>query len=377
MPIELYTGKPGNGKTAFMMERLLKEAEKGERPIFAAGIDGLKPGLATVLEDPKKWNEFDANGDRIVPDGSLVFVDEAWKWFGHLHDASRQATPPHVLALAEHRHRGIDFVWTTQGPNQLYPFVRPLCADHFHCVRRFGTQVVDVYHWEELQEDVKSSTKREAARRSTRNLPEKAFGSYKSAEVHTIKKRIPKRLYVALALPVFLAVAVFVAYSTLSPSARAERIAEGTGSALAEPAPDEAQGTRARREPFTVETWAQRFVPRIAAHPMSAPAYDDRPVLAQPRIACMIGERVGCLCKTEQGTDYHVPANQCRLIVKAGGLYDPFRAPIEETRGGGEDSPPAMDANASASAPAASVVQGAQVNGYGDLGITNNPQAAP
>ena len=125
------------------MRRLLKDAAKAERPIVAAGIDGLEPGLAMVLDDPRKWNDKDADGNYLVPDGSIIYVDEAWKWFGHLQDASRQATPPHVVALAEHRHRGLDFVWTTQMPNQLYPFVRGLIGAHTHCVRRFGTQFVD------------------------------------------------------------------------------------------------------------------------------------------------------------------------------------------------------------------------------------------
>lgn len=100
MPIDLYTGQPGNGKTALMVERLIAEAKKAERPIFAAGIEGLKPGLAEVLDDPRGWNAKDSSGEFIVPNGSLIFVDEAWKWFGHLHDASRQATPKHVLDLA-------------------------------------------------------------------------------------------------------------------------------------------------------------------------------------------------------------------------------------------------------------------------------------
>lgn len=151
MPIELFTGQPGNGKTALMMERLLEEAAKGERPIFASGIDGLQPGLASVLEDPRDW--------KSVPVGSLIFVDEAWKWFGHLHDATRQATPKHVLDLAEHRHQGIDFIWTTQQPNQLYPFVRGLIGSHHHVVRRFGTKLIDVFSWGELRDGRESLQK--------------------------------------------------------------------------------------------------------------------------------------------------------------------------------------------------------------------------
>lgn len=56
MPIELYTGQPGNGKTALMMERLVEESKRAERPIFAAGIAGLQDGLASNLEDPRQWN---------------------------------------------------------------------------------------------------------------------------------------------------------------------------------------------------------------------------------------------------------------------------------------------------------------------------------
>ncbi|WP_239499611.1 zonular occludens toxin domain-containing protein, partial [Stenotrophomonas maltophilia] len=187
MPIELFTGQPGNGKTALMMERLVEEAKAANRPIFAVGIDGLDPGLATVLDDARHWNDKDAEGNYIVPNGSLIFVDEAWKWFGHLHDATRQQTPRHVLELAEHRHRGLDFVWTTQQPNQLYPFVRGLIGAHSHVVRRFGTKMLDVYRWGELNEEIKSLAKRDMAQRTTRLLPSQVFGQYKSAEVHTIK----------------------------------------------------------------------------------------------------------------------------------------------------------------------------------------------
>lgn len=329
MPIEIYTGKPGNGKTALMVERLMNEAQKAERPLFQAGIDGLRPGLATALGDPRNWNV--QGSPDYVPDGALVFVDEAWKWFGHLHDASRQATPPHVLALAEHRHRGIDFVWTAQGPNQLYPFSRPLIADHRHVVRRFGTSLIDVYHWEELQDDVKSTAKRELARRSTVTLPEKTFGVYKSAEIHTIKRKIPKRLYALAAIPLLLAAAVYAAYATLRPDAHVERMT-GRSAALAAPAPGIVATATAPEstDPMTAEAWAARFLPRIAVYPQSAPAYDDRPVQSVPQLACAIGERMGCRCLTEQGTRYEIDQFDCVAMVNNGGVYDPFKAPPQQ-----------------------------------------------
>ena len=217
MPIECYSGLPGHGKTSLMIERLLKEAgKKNPRPLWVAGVDGLKPGLANVLADPTQWNAVKPGetctchqyensepcNAHVVPNGSLIFVDEAWKWFGHLQNAQRQATPGHVLQLAEHRHRGIDFVWTFQAPAQIYPFARSMVADHNHVVRRFGSKIIDVFTWAELQDDVKSNSKREIAQRKTRAIPSGVVhDAYKFAGEHTIKRKIPWKV---MALPVVL-----------------------------------------------------------------------------------------------------------------------------------------------------------------------------
>ena len=339
MPIEVYTGKPGNGKTALMMERLTAEAGKGERPIFASGINGLSPGLATVLADPRKWNDINPDGvpdctcaapgdaentprdphAHYLPNGALWFVDEAWKWFGHLHDAQRQATPPHVLALAEHRHRGIDMIWTTQGPNQLYPFMRPLSADHYHCVRRYGSQVIEVFKWEELQDDVKSQAKREAGQRTTRTLPKAVFGSYKSADAHTIKTKIPGRFWM---LPAAILAAIALGYfalQSLRPSAMAGAMTpEGRGAASAATGPTGSTATGApgeRTKPLTKLEYAERQLPRFGTMPHTAPLYDDRAVTVNPQLFCMSSQagetasgyrEASVTCLTEQGTRYEL-----------------------------------------------------------------------
>lgn len=350
MPIELYTGLPGNGKTAFMMDRLLQEAEKGERPLFAAGINGLQPGVATVLEDPRKWNEVKEGVEgtcnctagepghaHVVPDGSLIFVDEAWKWFGHLHDASRQATPPHVLQLAEHRHRGLDFVWTSQGPNQIYPFARSLIAGHTHMVRLFGTKMVEQYRWGELQDDVKSPARREQAERTTKALPAHVFDSYKSAEVHTIKRRIPFKV---IALPLLLLGAGFfgwLAFNSLKPELGAVETAEAANAGL--PAsPPTAPTSRTRDEtaaPLTPTEYAERHLPRFATMPWTAQIFDDRPAVSDPQLYCMASgpgrnaagewQEGGCHCVTEQGTRYDIGEGECRRVARWGMPYNPYR----------------------------------------------------
>ncbi|SMR68823.1 MULTISPECIES: zonular occludens toxin domain-containing protein [Stenotrophomonas] len=360
MPIELFTGQPGNGKTALMMERLVAEAKSAARPIFAAGIDGLDPGLATVLKDPREWNavrpgetctcndtESESACDaHVIPNGSLIFVDESWKWFGHLHDASRQQTPRHVLELAEHRHRGLDFVWTTQQPNQLYPFVRGLIGSHAHVVRRFGTKMLDVYRWGELNEEIKSLAKRDMAQRTTRLLPSQVFGQYKSAEVHTIKARIPFKV---MLLPVLIVVALVCAYWAYT-SLRSSDLAGGEGkegtrsaSADAAPSPFRAQGAKedAPRWP-TAAAYAKDHLPRIGTMPWTAPVFDERQARSDPQLVCMsslegvdaqgVHQEASCRCLTEQGTAYELSQPECRTLARNGPVYNPYRERSEERR---------------------------------------------
>ena len=367
MPIEIYTGKPGNGKTALMMERLQAEAKKGERPIFAAGIDGLQPGLATVLDDPRTWNDIKPDGTRVVPDGALVFIDEAWTWFGHLHDTSKHANPAHVLALAEHRHRGIDFIWTTQGPNQIYPFARPLIADHYHVVRRFNTSMIDVFKWEELQEDVKSSAKREAADRTTRTLPSSSFGLYTSASVHTMKRKIPWKVW---ALPVVIVAAValvWLSVQLLKPDRMAAHAAEGPEAAQAAPGLSGATAPAGKiRAQLTPAEYVAVHIPRVPAAPWTAPVFDGREVQSQPELFCMSSE-ASCTCMTEQGTRYTLPETQCRYMARWGPAYNAYKAPPQRVEQFGQArEQPAIPAQ---STDLGSTIAGqpAKVNGAGTV----------
>lgn len=420
MPIKSYSGKPGNGKTALMMERLLAESKKtgkDARPLFQSGIDGIVPGIATEIEDPRRWNDVDPDGppectcegplaaeasrhksftgepmsvaefserfpDRaeqlraphchVLRNGALWFVDEAWKWFGHLHDATRQATPKHVLALAEHRHRGIDMVWTFQGPNQIYPFARPLMDEHHHTVRRFGSPVIDVYKWEELQEDVKSQAKRDQALRETRALPSAVFGMYKSADAHTIKTKIPKRVLMLPVLAIGAGLAIWFAYSTLKPSAfAADLTGKEPGAAQAAPA---LTGSRVESDeekpPISAGEYAKKHLPRFATMPWTAPIFDERSVTADPMLVCMSSDagedsegnwrEAGCSCLTEQGTRYDIAQGECLRLARHGPVYNPYR----ERR---PDQVAQAKADHREEGPATIALDAPQISNYGDI----------
>jgi hypothetical protein len=386
MPIDVFTGQPGNGKTSFMMERLVSEAKKkNPRPLWAGGIDGLAPGLASVLKDPREWNAVkpgetctcdDTENEEpctahVVPNGSLIFIDEAWKWFGHLHDATRQATPLHVLKLAEHRHRGIDFVWTTQMPNQLYPFVRGLIGTHTHVVRRFGTQFVELFRWNELQEDVKSISRRENAVRTTATLPKGNRDKWKSAEEHTIKASIPWRLAVLPLAVVVVIVAGVVVYKRMQPEAVAESALQSGGSpGLPGDRPGAGGALNAQADIMysSPAAYVAAMKPRVEYLPASAPIYDGRQVQAYPEAYCVVsgpgrdaqGEwrDGGCTCYTQQMTRVAMHPDACRKIALDRGDFDPYREPPREpvravAAVGGAGGTPAVDG---AQAPAVAVV---------------------
>lgn len=357
MPITSFTGLPGAHKTTLMVEHLLNAAKEGKRPLFAAGIDGLEPGLATVLEDPRNWNAHDPEGEptcdchqdgklhaHVVPDGALIYVDEAWKWFGHLHDATRQATPKHVLALAEHRHRGIDFIWTYQQPNQIYPFARGLCADHHHVVRRFGTKLLDVFTWGELQEDVKSQAKRDIAQRTTRLAPTHVYGKFKSAEVHTIKAKIPLKVLMIPLLVVLAVLALWFAYTRLKPTSFGSTL--GVAEAKAKDAKGAGESTaigdrEGRKVRYATATeYARAHLPRFSQMPWTAPVFDEREPTADPLLYCLSSQagddaqgehqEPTCTCITEQGTLYQLGQPECRTVARRGPVYNPYRERVEQ-----------------------------------------------
>src|ERR1700735_4149615 len=71
MPVKLFTGLPGAGKTACLVAEIIHLREtQPDRPIYARGINGLAPGLAEQLSDEllHKWWE--------LPPGSIICIDE-------------------------------------------------------------------------------------------------------------------------------------------------------------------------------------------------------------------------------------------------------------------------------------------------------------
>lgn len=331
MPITLFSGLPGAGKTAQLVAEILRltEAEPG-RPIFAFGINGLKDGLAIPLTEEMlhRWPE--------LPPGSIIAIDECQEDGSNpdqpvsLMPKDRGMPAPWVQRITKVRHYGMDFLLTTQDPVNMSAYVRRLVDKHVHTIRKFGTTVVQRYTWGRCIDDPYNRRSQKEAVSEISTLPSKVFDMYRSSQLHTMKRKIPFKVYL------FLAVAVVTVGAVVAVPFVLHRVKDKSVGEIAPKASLASQdssghlfsGSDALREKDMVK-WMQ---PRVVGLPWSAPMFDKLQVQAQPRLYCIADENGGCKCETEQGTAYDVPAKTCRSMV-ANGVYNPFLPPQQQTTG--------------------------------------------
>lgn len=302
--IELRTGLPGAGKTLFALKQVRELAEKEGRPVYYFNISGLAiPGWIQLDEDQaREWFK--------LPAKSIVVLDEAQRIFRPRHHSS--GVPPYVAELETHRHRGIDLVLITQHPGLVDSNVRKLVGRHRHYVRAFGSSVVVQHEWAEVNGEVDKS--RADSLQTTLKHPEEVYGWYKSAEVHTVKRRIPPRMVALVVLPFLVAGLIWGGVRWFSarinpPPVAAQKGQDAAASALT-------PGTRPA-------SFFEQHRPRVASLPHTAPAFDEvMSVKAAPFPAACVATASRCKCYTEQATALDVEEGICRDIV-ARGLFDP------------------------------------------------------
>lgn len=308
-PVILITGLPGEGKTLFAVSQFLK----GKVNAFQAGIKGcVFPGV-----DAAKWFE--------TPQGAVIVVDEAWKWFAP-HPPTKEP-PEHIARLPEIRHEGRTLVLVTQHPNDLDARVRRRIGKHYHVVRAFGAERSFVHEWNHCHEDVDN-------RAETENFlwefDKEAYGLYKSATLHKIKVDVPRKLK---RIPVYLGAALLflvggVWYTANSLMAKEDPNASAkpkTGMASWMPSA-RAEGREGRKQgPQTPAEYLDSYTPRIADLPHTAPVYDavTTPKRAPVIAACVQSASKGCKCYTQQATPLQTSPEVCQQFV-AGGMFLAF-----------------------------------------------------
>lgn len=357
MPIILVTGLPGHGKTLYTIAKLrnihLPPPAGEARAVFHASgqadktlrdqVHGI-PHLALpwTAVDPLSWPQ--------LPHGALLVVDEAQFVFPVR--PGRGEPPDFVAQLATHRHLGLDIYLITQHPKLLDPFVLRLVDQHFHVMRKFGTKFATVFEFSGVRDNVDKSRK-DAVRHEWR-YPKDVFSLYKSAEVHTVKLRLPMRFWVMLGMPFAFVGLAWLAYQRLNPAAQVERAREAAGILTdGGQAPNSSNSPSVAKSPSSVvnsrasavipidgAVTLASLVPRVAGLPYTAPGYDrlTLPVEAPyPAYCVSLGDAYPCTCYTQRGTGLDVPRATCESIAKKG-FFAYWVAPLERFSGDRADT---------------------------------------
>jgi len=333
MPVKLWTGLPGAGKTASMVSSILAfKVKNPDRPVYAININGLHESVATklTLDQLHKWWE--------LPPGAVICIDECQE--DDYFPTDRGQPPEWVKRVSKVRHEGMDFWLCTQHPNLMSSYIRRLVDEHVHFVRKFKSSVVQSHAWGRCMESCEKGAAQKVAVTGVSTLPSEVFELYKSSNAHTMKRKIPARVYMFVAL-VLVAIVAVVAVPVMIKRAQDRNIASIQGKAGNAPGDASGKGVAVDQQ-LRVTDYAKWMTPRIPGAPWTAPAFDGAAVKAEPKLFCIADDTGKCICNTEQGTRYKIDLNQCRAIVSDGGLYNPFEQPKSEqvSPGSQERAPP-------------------------------------
>lgn len=318
--IYLTTGANGAGKTLLTLKDVREQQLKEGRPVYYHGFE-MDPAKAQEFGwqpfDPKKWQD--------LPDGSICVMDECQNEFPLRRSGSD--VPDYVNAIAQHRRRrGFDFWMICPHPSLIDVFIRRLIDKpswHRHLKRTFGADMVSVLTFS--SPDMKCEEPGAGARGEVtmRPYPKDVYGWYRSASLHTGKKKVPRAVYVVAASAVLVPLALYFAVSSVysnatkktTPQASETAPAGQGGPLVSAPSSVPSRGPAT----VTVAEYLQARKARIPDFPHTAPAYDQvtAPAVAPYPAACVQMGAV-CKCYTQQATVLRVSVDVCGQIVRQG-----------------------------------------------------------
>lgn len=340
--ITLITGVPGSGKTLMAVSDLAKKVDKewAGRKIFIHGIPELTIPTEPIpdghtIQDMQVWLKWQENH------GSVVVIDEAQNIFPPRSAGSK--TPEIVEWLHVHRHSGVDIILITQMPGRIDKQVRDLVGAHYH-IHKTPLGVRMRYFWDYCENNPKTGMKN--ARPEVYKFDKKAFGLYKSAEVHT-KVKTPKSrvLYIIPIAFVVLAISSFMGYKLLTGYGQnGEDIENSQNMSISQaesPTPQDFHrvavkssqnvGGSVGQQLGNVENkhlTEEMLKPTIDGRVESKPIYDNVRQVKQLEypVACISGGNSGCSCYSSQGSAIkEIDKKTCNEYVKNGLPFNPYK----------------------------------------------------
>lgn len=328
----LVTGGNGAGKTLFALrwcrDLELEFRKKGElRQVYYSGFkpkEKITEDFGWLPCDPRKWMD--------LPNKSIIIVDEAQSVF--VTRGSSSVTPDFEQQIAiAHRERGFDFFIITQHPSNISSFIRRLImapSYHRHLKRIMGTEMVTCLEYNYAETDCeKPSGKSNALSDFRLAFPKEVYDWYASAQLHTTKFKMPKKVglliffLVILISSVTLAVLKFKSFGGSSEPLPEKPAAQALAPRQQPTVAPQIQSEKDLKRDETLAYLAS-YEPRVRGFPHSAPRYDEvtQPVVAPYPAACVVMESKGCICYTQQGTRLDVPKDTCLSIVDRGFFVD-------------------------------------------------------
>lgn len=338
--ITLITGVPGSGKTLMAVSDLAKKVDKewAGRKIFVYGIPDLTIPTEPIpdghsIQDMHVWLKWSENN------GSVVVIDEAQNIFPPRSAGSK--TPEIVEWLHVHRHSGVDIILITQMPGRIDKQVRDLVGAHYH-IHKTPLGVRMRYFWDYCENNPKNGMKN--ARPEVYKFNKKAFGLYKSAEIHT-KVKTPKSrvLWVIPAALIVFGFTAYMGYSLLSGLGSSEK-ADSENSSLSSVVEVKSDDVKKSVKDKSVmaghEIGGQiapnqnknltedMLKPKIEGMVESKPLYDQIRQVKQLEypVACISGGKSGCSCYSSQATVIkEIDKKTCNDYVKNGMPFNPYK----------------------------------------------------
>lgn len=335
--INLITGTPGSGKTAYSLDFMLKTVKEG-RQLYVHGIPDLKIphiiaycdskacDVCTFYTDEEKNQKMvPANEWHLfAPDGSVFFFDESQNIYRPRSSGSK--VPDNVAAFEVHRHKGLDFFLITQSPRLIDSNIRSLVSRHIHL--RVNWRGRKQFEWPECKDNPQSTSDAIA---STYVLNSKIFPLYKSATVHTKQQRkIPLVVFFLGFLILFASGLSFYIFNVFSEKFNPEPTLQAApaGNSSEFPAARPLPTTTVSQPKTTIESRFD-FRPTIAGVLESAPAYSPIVVVKNfPRISACLSQGSKCTCYTQQGTVYPTTPDRCNAFINSDiQAFDPYYQP--------------------------------------------------
>ncbi|MBR7780244.1 zonular occludens toxin domain-containing protein [Undibacterium rugosum] len=309
---------PGNGKTLYALSYVKQWAEKDNRPVFYSGIKDL--ALPWTEIDPQKWFE--------CPAGSIIVIDECQTVFRPR--SVGKEPPDYVSKLETHRHQGLDIVLITQHPLLADSAIRRLVGKHMHVIRTWGAERATIHEWASARENCDKPAGRADSIKHHWKYDKSAYAYYKSAEVHTVKKSVPMRVYLMVLVPVFIVAAVWYVKVFTDKQRQGGQVEQQAQQGIPQNQlpPSGGSGARAKVSYKEALDDAKQYVfektARVEGLEHTAPRYDDltKPVEVPVPAGCVSTSSGGCKCFTQQATPLPVPHDMCVDIVKHGFFED-------------------------------------------------------